>query len=145
MFVQIEDYLVERVAALVPEIAGRTPSIGDLIEGEQVPTCPAVAIAYDGYTPVAEAGCDNLIESRWLLVVAITSAKQRDPARAARSSALGIAGRLLTGLVGLRPAVGYTEFEVAPPGGPLWRKDKGLYLLPVAVSTQHVVTGGGDE
>lgn len=145
MFVQIEDYLVDRVGRLVPEIAGRTPSIGDLIEGEQIPTCPAVAIAYDGYTPVSEAGCDNLIESRWLLVVAITSARQRDAAKAARIDALGMAGRLLGGIVGCRPAMGYSRFKVAPPGGPLWRRDRGLYLLPVAVSTRFVVEGQYDE
>lgn len=141
MFHEIEAALVERVKNLVPEVGTRIVSLGDLMEAKEKPGTPALAVAYDGYKIVDAAGADGLLESRWIVAVAVATARQRDGARSVRESALAIAARLLTGLVGWRPAAGCTPFKAADPGGPLWDRERGLYLLPVAVATRAAFTG----
>lgn len=145
MFTDIEAALAQRCRLLVPEVGERTPSLGDLLQAEKLPALPAIAIAYDGYVPVASAGVDNKISSTWLLAAAVSTARQRDGAREVRSQALAIAGKLLAGLVGWKPGKGYSRFVAAPPGGPVWVKDRQLYLLPVAVATSHVISGVDED
>lgn len=144
MFHEIEAALVERVKALVPEVGTRVVSLGDLMEAKEKPATPALAVAYDGYRVVDGAGADGLLESRWLIAVAVSTARQRDAAGTVRKSALVIAAALLEGLVGWRPAAGCTPFKAADPGGPLWDRERGLYLLPVAVTTRAAFSGVED-
>lgn len=141
MFAQVEEALAARIKTLIKEVGDRTPSLADLLEGEKLPTLPAIAIAFDSYKPVAAAGADNKIASTWLLGVAVSTARQRDSALEVRTKALDIAGRLLEGLIGWRPCKGYTPFVAAAPGGPIWIKARSLYVLPVAVTTTHVIRG----
>jgi hypothetical protein len=140
MFDAIEAALVERAGELVPE-AGAAVSLGDILEAKDKPARLALAVAYDGYKPVDAAGSDGLLESRWIVAVAVSTARQRGAAGAVRESALAIAAKLLTGLVGWRPAAGCTPFKAADPGGPLWDRERGLYLLPVAFTTRAAFSG----
>lgn len=141
MFDSVEEALAKRCQQLVPEVGDRTPSLGDILQADKLPALPAIAIAFDGYKPVATAGVDNKIRSTWLLAAAVSTARQRDGSREARAKALVIAGKLLQGLVGWRPGKGYTPLTAAEPGGPVWIKDRQLYLLPIAVATTHVISG----
>lgn len=141
MFDVVEAALVERVKVLVPEVGDRIVSLGDLMEAKDKPATPALAVAYDGYKVADAAGADGLLESRWIVAVAVSTARQRDGVRAVRQSALAIAATLLSGLVGWRPATGCTPCKAADPGGPLWDRERGLYLLPVAVTTRAAFTG----
>lgn len=144
MFDTIESALVERVTDLAPEVGGRVVSLGRIIEAKDKPATPTLAVAYDGYKPVAEAGAEGLLESRWIVAVVVSTARQHDAARTVRESALAIAAQLLTGLVGWRPAEKCTPFRAADPGGPLWFPERGLYLLPVAVTTRAAFSGVED-
>lgn len=141
MFDVVEAALVERVKELVPEVGTRIISLGDLMEAKEKPATPALAVAYDGYRVVDDKGADGLLESRWIVAVAVATARQRDGVRSVRESALAIAARLLRGLVGWRPAPGCTPCKAADPGGPLWDRERGLYLLPVAVTTRAAFVG----
>ena len=141
MFDIVEAALVERVKTLVPEVGPRVVSLGDLMEAKDKPVTPALAVAWDGSRVIDEKGADGLLEARWLVAVCVSTARQRDGARAARESALAIAAGLLQGLVGWRPAAGCTPFKAADPGGPLWDRERGLYLLPVAVKTRAAFAG----
>lgn len=145
MFDLVEEALTKRVQELLPEVKGRVHSLGEILDGDGILNTPAVGIALDGYKPMGAAGEANKIASRWLLSVATSTSRQIGGAKEMRVNALTLAGRLLEGLVGWRPAKGYTPFVVAEPGGPIWIKSRNLYLLPVAVATSHVVVGVQDE
>lgn len=144
MFECVEEALAKRCQQLVPEVGDRTPSLGDILQAEKLPALPAIAIAFDGYK-VANAGVDNKIRSTWLLAAVVSTARQHNGSREARAKALEIAGKLLQGLVGWRPGKGYTPLVAAEPGGPVWIKDRQLYLLPIAVATTHVISGVDED
>ncbi len=142
MFTPVEEALQRRVGELLPKFKDRSPSLGDLLdEAAKLPALPAIPIAYDGYKPLTQTGADAKVESTWLLAIAVASSAQAGAAQRAKGEALALADTLLKGLLGWRPAKGYSRFTLAPAGGPLWLPKRGLYLLPVAVTTTHTLTG----
>lgn len=101
---------------------------------------PCAFVIYDGYR-VLESRRQRraaLVETRWLVVIAVKSAARTAAGGAARGQAAPLAAGVLKRLLGWTPPDGYTPLTLETPPPPIF--SAGALLFPLAVATQHVVS-----
>lgn len=144
MFTDVEQALVERLKAVLPnDVHVLTASdLADIDEGRQ-PT-PAVHVIYDGYRPGESRpdGKATRISQRWLTVIAVRNARGRGHGANAREDAMELTTQIAPKLMGYQPSkeIAPLFLSAAPaPGG-----SDGFLYVPLAWSTETVLKASED-
>jgi len=136
MILDVEDAIVARLEARIPDVRiYRATELSDINETAQV--TPAVHVVYGGYAPTKEVGHGAIqeIETRWMAVVAVRSARRGDT----HDKADAIFDSVIAALAGWRPADGKTALKLmaAPPA----EHRPGFSYYPIQFATKETVRG----
>lgn len=107
--------------------------ISDVEERQQV--TPAVHVIYSGYTPTREVGEGTIqeIETRWMIVVAVRSARRGGQAEKADP----IFNQAIKALSGWKPAPGAKALKLAP--APAAEHQAGFSYYPLMFTSRETI------
>jgi phage gp37-like protein len=145
MYAEIEQRILDRLRAKIPDQDGQPVTIEPLREIERVPEmrqkAPAVWVIYDGFTPgdsIPSMPHVQQVRLEWFVVVAAKSAKGAGDVEAARDMASALAERVMKALLGFHAGGGqYLRLGDAP--GPEY--DAGYCHVPLAFTCAATFKG----
>jgi len=134
-FLDAEDAIIERYQQRVGARIYSTDELAQIEEKSQV--VPSVHVIYDGWAPTqaVDQGAVQEIEHRWLAVVCVRSASQRNQAAGKRQKASEIIDEVIQATIGWRPGQGYKPLLFADSPKPAY-SDAGFAYFPLAFSTR---------
>lgn len=145
MYADLEQKILDRLRARIPDHDGQAVTVEPMRELERVPQlrqrAPAVWVIYDGFT-LAD-GIPNIphvqqVRLEWFVVIAAKSAKGAGDVEAARDMASAIADRVMKALLGFHLGGGhYLRLGEAP--GPEY--DGGYAHVPLAFTCSATFKG----
>lgn len=137
MILDIENAIVARLEQEIGSLAKVTTAneLADLEERAQI--TPAVHVIYGGYTPTNQAGqgAAQEIETRWIIVIAIRTAR-RD---GATDKADPIIDTAFKALAGWKPKTGSRPMQLR--SGPQAAHSNGFAYYPLAFATRETLRG----
>ncbi|MBF0272807.1 MAG: hypothetical protein HQL98_12185 [Magnetococcales bacterium] len=111
---------------------------------EEIPvvtgTTPALYVLFDGHEPLVNAGPEQALEQRWLVVVAVRNSREADRGAGERREAGPLLWQVCHALVGWRPGPDHGPFRVTTTPGTL--VTGGVALFPLRFATRVVVASG---